>query len=72
MGSTHALKVWSPFFEALADGSKTFEVRRDDRGFATHDLLLLYEWDAEAEHATGRALVAEVTYVFGAEQDPNR
>lgn len=41
----HELKTWSPFFEAIANEEKTFEVRRNDRDFQVGDILLLREWD---------------------------
>ena len=44
-GRTHRIKVWPEFFAALLDGTKTFEVRRDDRGYAVGDVLVLQEWD---------------------------
>lgn len=37
----HTLKTLAPFFDAVADGSKTFEVRKNDRGFAVGDILVL-------------------------------
>jgi len=42
----HELKVVQPFFDALIEGTKNFEVRRDDRepAFAVGDSLLLREW----------------------------
>lgn len=45
----HSLKTWPSFFDAVADGSKTFEVRRNDRGFCQGDVLLLQRWDPNAE-----------------------
>lgn len=41
----HVLKVVAPYFDALADGSKAFEVRRNDRGFQKGDRLLLWDYD---------------------------
>lgn len=41
----HVLKVVAPYFDALLDGSKTFEVRRNDRGFQRGDLLILWDYD---------------------------
>lgn len=43
----HELKVLPQFYAALDDGSKTFEVRRDDRGFEVGDTLRLREWSPE-------------------------
>lgn len=42
--STHELKVVPPYFDSLVAGSKTFEVRRNDRGYQTGDMLRLREW----------------------------
>lgn len=48
----HHLKIWPEFFAKLVDGTKTFEVRRNDRGFKMGDVLWLEEWST-AEHYTG-------------------
>ena len=34
----HNLKAWPEFFDAVADGRKTFEVRRNDRGYREGDI----------------------------------
>ena len=69
----HDLKVWPPYFAALANRSKTFELRRDDRDFRSGDWLLLREWDPtdagiphvyEPRGYTGRKLIRWVTYVL--------
>lgn len=44
---THELKTWPTYFEAVADGRKTFEARRDDRGYEIGDVLHLREWSPE-------------------------
>ena len=41
----HTLKCWTEFFEAIQDGRKTFEIRKNDRGFQVDDLLILQEWE---------------------------
>lgn len=41
----HELKIWPRFFAAVKDGSKTFEYRKNDRGFQKGDLVVLKEYD---------------------------
>ena len=38
---THQLKTWPQYWDAVQSGEKTFEVRRDDRGFQKGDILEL-------------------------------
>jgi hypothetical protein len=59
----HDLKTWLTPFAALLDGRKTFEIRKDDRGFGEGDCLHLREWDPEAGAYTGRWIYALVTYM---------
>ena len=62
---THKLKTWPSFFEALREGSKTYEVRRNDRDFAVGDLLDLREWEPDGVgHWTGRAEYRVVTHIL--------
>jgi hypothetical protein len=66
---THELKTWPPFFESVLDGSKTFEIRRDDRAYAVGDTLCLKEWDPNGSTGYGgkytlREVKCLVTYVM--------
>lgn len=58
----HKLKMLPEYFEAVKSGSKTFEVRRDDRGFQAGDILFLQEY--ENGEYTGAGLKVMVTYVL--------
>lgn len=49
MSTTHTLKTLPPFFDAIARGDKTFEVRKDDRAFQAGDTLVLNHYDPEKE-----------------------
>ena len=59
----HDLKCWPEPFQAVVDGVKTAEYRRDDRGFAVGDGLLLCEWDYKTEKFTGRQVYVTVMHI---------
>ncbi len=61
--TVHELKTWPRFFDALLDGRKTAEVRKNDRAFAEGDDLHLREWDPTAKSYTGREITMRVTYI---------
>lgn len=65
----HRIKVQPPYMDALLDGSKTFEVRRNDRGYQRGDVLHLVEWETPTSttpygHHTGRGVKFQVSYVY--------
>ena len=64
----HELKSWPQFFEKVVDGSKTFEVRLNDRDFKVGDFLFLREWNPETKQYSGRFQYVRVTYIFGSEE----
>lgn len=43
----HALKILPEFFKAMAAGTKSFEVRKNDRPYHTGDYVALNEWNSE-------------------------
>ncbi len=59
----HILKTWPEPFEAIWRGNKTAEFRKDDRGYAVGDGLMLREYDPETGQYTGRRATARVTCV---------
>lgn len=62
--TTHDLKVWPEFFDALERNEKQFEVRWDDRGYKVGDTLLLREWSPQVEGYSGREIRRNVYYVM--------
>lgn len=59
--SIHHLKVWPRYYDALADGSKRYEVRLNDRGFAVGHLLVFHKWDPDVgTYLDGPLLYAKV------------
>ena len=60
----HELKTLPISFEAVVNGEKTFEFRKNDRGFCVGDKLLLREWDEFLNAYTNRCALVNVTYVF--------
>lgn len=71
----HVFKSWPPEFEAVVEGLKPFEIRRDDRDpkVMPGDLVVLREFKPyknpeetttrSAGEFTGRVMVREVGYV---------
>jgi hypothetical protein len=60
----HNLKTWPEYFDAVAIGAKTFEVRKHDRDYVVGDWLRLMEYDPETERFTGREAMRRVTYIL--------
>lgn len=58
----HELKIYPKYFEAILNGSKQFEIRKNDRKFRVGDNIFLREWDNIKY--SGRTIFAEITYVF--------
>lgn len=64
--TTHKLKTWPEFYEAIVSGKKTFEVRKDDgaKPFRVGDILHLQEWLPVREAYTGRHMMVDVRYLI--------
>lgn len=66
----HKLKIAPKYFSAVISDQKRAELRKDDRGFKTGDLLHLCEW----QHGkfTGREQITAITHVLAlSELNPN-
>jgi len=79
----HKLKILPQYFKAVVDGTKPFEIRKNDRGFKIGDTLLLKEYkeggaiygekenNSEVEFDqgyTGQEIIKEVTYILEGSQ----
>lgn len=60
----HELKTVQPHFGRVASGEKRFDIRKNDRGFAVSDTLVLREYDADTGLFSGRAVEARVTHLI--------
>lgn len=73
----HELKIFPQYFEEVLNGNKTFELRKDDRGFEVGDILILKEFrQGLIDHTqsepiviqekgyTGRTIKKEISYIF--------
>ena len=60
----HRLKTHIPYWEHAAIGIKSFEFRKNDRGFAPGDVLVLAEWNQQKELFTGREATTSVRYIL--------
>jgi hypothetical protein len=67
----HELKCHPKNFLRLCNGSKTFEIRKNDRNFQTGDRLIIREYDPEEgwpSHGQVDSVVADITYMTDFEQ----
>lgn len=59
----HELKIASEFFEAVKDGRKKFEIRKNDRNYQEGDVLVLKEYDPITQLFSGRIIKVEISYM---------
>lgn len=67
----HELKLHPAYFQRVADGTKTFEIRKNDRDFQVGDALLLKEYDPARgwpDHAAYGTIRAQIIYMTSYEQ----
>ncbi|MDT1958956.1 ASCH/PUA domain-containing protein [Carnobacterium divergens] len=66
---THTLKTEPSYFEAVLNGSKKFEIRKNDRNYQVGDFLLLQEWDPKESMYTGRSVLVKIIYMSDFKQN---
>lgn len=60
----HELKTWGKYFQLMASGEKSFELRKNDRGFLAGHELLLREYNPLTQTYTGQTLHRKIIYVL--------
>lgn len=60
--NTHELKIRPDYFNAVSEGRKKFELRRNDRDFRVGDIIVLREWTGI--RYTGRSIGCRVDYIL--------
>lgn len=60
----HELKTWPDEFEMTKSGTKTFEVRKNDRDFSIGDYLVLREYSPDFEEYSGRSVTRYVQHIL--------
>lgn len=61
---THSLKTWPEYFDAIICGLKTWEIRKNDRGFQVGDILHLMRYDPTVGEYTGQYVDCRVKYLL--------
>ena len=64
----HRLKSWPVFFQAIVNGARTHELRRNDRNYKIGDKLVLCEFDLTKSEFTGASCELEITSITSAEE----
>lgn len=70
----HDIKILPEYFDKVIDGSKTFEIRENDRDYQVGDILFIHEYMMSHEHGnyeTGGWILAEITYITNYNQKDN-
>lgn len=62
MSDTHELKILPQYFQAVWNGSKNFELRKNDRDYKVGDCLVLREYRDGTY--TGSFLKVVITYIL--------
>lgn len=61
--TTHTVKSWAHFYDAIVAGKKMHDLRKDDRDYQVGDTLILQRYDNINGRYTGEECEAKVTYI---------
>lgn len=74
----HELKILPQYFNAVVSNKKTFELRKDDRGFQVGDILMLKEFNLQEKYETidgaetyfsGKKVLRQISYILKDESE---
>jgi hypothetical protein len=61
---THRVKSWPEFFDAISLGVKTFDLRKDDRGYQVGDNIQFEEFNGVLSKYTGKTATRRIIYIL--------
>ena len=61
----HNLKTWPTYFEAIENGSKSYEVRKNDRFFQKGDTVVLHKMSHDGYSAGYDTYKQKLTFTIG-------
>lgn len=70
MYKPHELKTVSPYFEAVRDGKKTFEIRKNDRDFSMGDIVILRHFEKDGTYSNCPLIIKQIGFITDYEQKP--
>lgn len=62
---THELKIWPQHWQRVFDGTKTFEIRVNDRVFQKGDEVVLCPWCPETKNYLNKSPYCKITRQIG-------
>ena len=65
----HQIKCWPAYFNKIVNGTKRFEIRKNDRNYKAGDTLVICEWDPEDQSFTGFKVRMHVDSVLQVRDD---
>ena len=63
MGTIHILKIIPEYFIEVENGNKSFELRKNDRGFEVGDLVIMEE-TKDGKPTGSKTAPRQITYIF--------
>lgn len=63
MKKTHKLKITPQYYKEVANGTKTFEIRKNDRNYQMGDIVILREYNEGTEDYTGNELSFKIGFI---------